>query len=97
MTLHDDLTRDPSDHPRVREGRGGVMADVRILTWDWREQPSFVDLRAIIHALSGGRVDVAEADTGSDQYALVFSTDRLTQAEATGAYRNWYLSGDGHG
>jgi hypothetical protein len=73
------------------------MSEVRILTWDWREQPSFAELRLIVNALTDGQLDVVEADTGSDQYALVFSTDGLTQAEATGAYRNWYLSDDGHG
>lgn len=59
----------------------------RILAWDWKEQPDFDELRKILTELSHGQIHVAEPDTRSDQFALVFSTEEITQADADEAYR----------
>lgn len=63
------------------------MPEIRVLSWDHREQIDFEALTRVLDELGGGRVHVKEADTGDDQYALVFSDSPLTPDEATEAYR----------
>lgn len=54
------------------------MTRAGILTWDWREQPSLNALRRILDELAVARPYIAEVDTGSDQYAWVFSSSSLS-------------------
>lgn len=60
-----------------------------VISWDWRQQPDLDHLARIIHDLSGGKLIVQQADTGSDQYALVLSTVGLDQPEADRLYQQW--------
>ena len=58
---------------------------LRTLTWDWREQPDLDELCAIIAVLSGGRIEVHEVETGTDEYALVFADGPVTEAQCRAA------------
>jgi hypothetical protein len=60
---------------------------VRVLSWDWREQPDLTALARDIADLSGGRLYLAGVDTGSDEYAVVLSTAQLDKAAVDEAYR----------
>lgn len=60
-----------------------------VISWDWRQQPDLDHLARLIHDLSGGQLIVRQADTGSDQYALVLSTVGLDQQEADRLYQQW--------
>lgn len=62
------------------------MAEQRVLTWDWREQPDLDRLAAHVRELSGGKVRITTVDTGSDQYAIVIADRALTADEAYAAY-----------
>jgi hypothetical protein len=59
---------------------------VELLTWDWRGQPDFDYLARLLRDVSGGTVHMAQADTGSDEYALVFSNEPITADQATAFY-----------
>jgi hypothetical protein len=61
-----------------------------IMSWDWKAQPDLDRLAAVVLEMSGGRVHMRQAETGSDEYALVVSDEPLSQAEATREYmRSW--------
>jgi hypothetical protein len=78
----------------LAEGTAGRTA---VLSWDWRGQPDLARLGRLVADLSGGTLHLAEADTGSDQYAVVLSTTPLDDEAATRVYREWADGGDGHG
>jgi hypothetical protein len=61
---------------------------VRLVTWDWREQPDWDDVRrAIGDVLETGAPGLALVpDTGSDQYVLAVAGRQLTGAEAQLVY-----------
>lgn len=65
------------------------MSRVGVITWDWREQPSTRDLKALIEALTDGAVTVVAPNTGGDQYVLVLSRGALDEWQATQAYEAW--------
>jgi hypothetical protein len=69
----------------------------RVLSWDHRGQPDFEELADIVADLSGGLVHVREADTMSDQYALVFADLPLTDDDANRAYHTEFFGGDKEG
>jgi hypothetical protein len=71
------------------------MGDLRIaiMSWDWRGQPDLTELARAVREVSGGGVHLVEADTGSDQYAIVLSDQPLDKAAATDAYRRWWEGG----
>jgi hypothetical protein len=69
------------------------VPEVRVLAWDWREQMPLDSLTRILDELGG--VHSYEADTGSDQYAAVFSTSPLTPAEVQQAYEEWLRGEEG--
>lgn len=62
------------------------MAEMRVLSWDWREQPDLDDLADAVREVSGGRAHVTQVDTGSDQYAIVIADRKLTADEAIAAH-----------
>jgi hypothetical protein len=64
-----------------------------VLSWDWRGQPDLARLGRLVADLSGGTLHLREADTGSDQYAVVLSTAPLDTAAATWVYREWEREG----
>ena len=64
-----------------------------VLTWDWREQPDLERLGRLVNELSGGRVHITEADTRSDEYAIVVSDQPVSDTDAAEAYRA-HLMGD---
>lgn len=62
---------------------------IRVVSWDWREQPDLAELRDILTPHGIHLVSVA---TGSDQYAVAISTAPISQDQADEAYR---LRGEG--
>jgi hypothetical protein len=72
------------------------VAEQRVLTWDWKEQPDLAELGRAVAELSGGRVHLAEVDTQSDQFAIVLSTVPLDEQTAAELYERW-RKGDGGG
>lgn len=65
----------------------------RILGWDYRQQ---IDLDELAKALSDlGRVDLHQIDTGSDEYAIVLTSQPMTAEEADQLYRAWEENGRG--
>jgi hypothetical protein len=75
------------------------MADVRVLSWDHRDQPDLAELARLVTEMTTPRctLHAAEATTGSDQFALVFSTQPIDEHGAYEAYEEWRASEDGHG
>lgn len=67
------------------------MPDVRILTWDWKEQPNMEELAEIVTGMTTppATLYMATADTGSDEYAVVFATQPINDARATQVYEEW--------
>lgn len=66
------------------------MIRTEVLSWDSRQQPDLDRLAAIVLELSGGRVHMAMAETGTDDYAIVLSDEPLSKPEATRAWmRTW--------
>ncbi len=62
----------------------------RVLSWDWAEQPNMTALADIIRDVSGGTVHLREVeDTGSDQYAVVVSTEPVDEEQARRVYLDW--------
>ncbi len=59
----------------------------RLLTWDWREQPDLKELGRALAEVSGGRIHLAEVETGDDQFAIVIADAPVSEAEATEIYR----------
>lgn len=61
-----------------------------VMIWDWREQPNLDRLDYILCNLSAPhlRMRAYRVDTGSDQYALVISTDDLDEPAIQAAYRH---------
>ena len=58
----------------------------RVISWDWKEQIPLDTLKRDIEAVSGGTAYVYEADTHSDQIALVISAIPLTDQGVADAY-----------
>jgi hypothetical protein len=58
----------------------------RVFTWDYREQPDMAEIARTVTEMSGGRVFMAQADTGTDSYAWVISACELTGDQATAVY-----------
>jgi hypothetical protein len=54
-----------------------------LLMWDWRESPDIMELSRIVSRLSCGKVFITEANTGSDQMAILISTVPITAETAT--------------
>jgi hypothetical protein len=66
------------------------MTRAEVLSWDWHEQPDLIRLAAIIRYLSNDRVRLRQVKTGTDDYAIVLSDVRLTEAEAFEVYeKRW--------
>jgi hypothetical protein len=63
------------------------VINARIVTWDWKEQVDFDELRRVIAELSGGQVHMAEVDTDSDQFAWVLADGPITSEQANEIYR----------
>jgi hypothetical protein len=55
-------------------GEASADLQTRVLEWDWRAQPDLDELADAIRDLSGGRLHLAQVDTGGDSYAVVLST-----------------------
>lgn len=55
----------------------------RILSWDWKEQFNIDDLIQVVNELSGGKLHVKNIeDTGGDEYAIIVSTEPLSDEKA---------------
>lgn len=61
--------------------------DPVVITWDYREQLPLDELHRAISDLSGGRLDIHEIETGSDQYAIVVAPPGQEAAQAF--YEQW--------
>lgn len=66
------------------------MTRVGVLTWDWREQPSLDALRHILGDMCGTHLTVTDVETGSDQYAWVFSTRPLSDYGVRLAWQQYW-------
>ena len=73
--------------------REGEAAEVKIFSWDWREQPPLRDIFQAASEMSPrGDITITLPDTGSDQYALIISARPLTADEARIVYQAWLQS-----
>lgn len=72
-----------------REGRSQFASRSRVVTWDWREQPSIEDLRQAIAWASDDEVHIYEVKTGNDEYAVVISNGTFGKAEVDEIYQDW--------
>jgi len=66
---------------------------IRVMSWDWREQPDFDVLADILKELSNHKIRLRVPDTESDQYALVLADEPIDNAVAYEAYHQWVQSG----
>lgn len=67
-----------------------------VLSWDHREQIPFDRLAEALSDLTNGALHLHEAETGSDQYALVIAASGpLSQREANEIYRMWWRAENG--
>lgn len=73
--------------------REGEAAEVKIFSWDWKEQPPLRDVFQAVSEMSPrGDITITLPDTGSDQYALIISARPLTADEARIVYQAWLQS-----
>jgi hypothetical protein len=70
---------------------------VRVLTWDWREQPDIEELTRHLHDVGPGQAHIAAAATGSDEYADDAQLDRIASAANALADAACEVSGRRHG
>lgn len=68
------------------------MAEMVIISWDYREQIDRAELHRAVHDISGGRVHIREIDTDSDQYAVLVSDEPADDETAMAAYEEWETS-----
>ena len=61
----------------------------RVITWDWKEYPDWDVIAAAVRQLSGGQIDLALAETNSDQFALVIADHYLTNNLANSLWEDW--------
>lgn len=54
----------------------------RIVSWDYKESPDQDDLAQAVQYVSNGAIHCRSIDTDSDSYAVMFSTEPLSAAEA---------------
>jgi hypothetical protein len=60
-----------------------------ILSWDYRQQPDLNQLAGFVHDLSGGTLHIEQANTGSDEYAIVVTTTALPAPVVDRLYQRW--------
>lgn len=60
---------------------------IRILDWDWKEQPDFDEIGRILAELTDHKIWLRTPETGSDQLALVLANEPLDDAVAYEAYQ----------
>lgn len=73
----------------------GAPRRAAVTTWDWREQPDVDMLGRVVETLSAqGTVYMHKVDTGSDQYALVWTTAYLDEKAAQDLYNRYLDGGD---
>lgn len=65
------------------------MVSVAVITWDWKEYPDWDEIAAAVRQLSDGQIDLALAETNSDQFALVIANHPLTQNFANSLWEDW--------
>ena len=51
---------------------------VKVISWDWKEQPDLEKLGEIVRSFDGRIADIRPVDTGGDYYAVVLSDAILT-------------------
>lgn len=62
--------------------------EVKIITWDWKQEAPLSRIAEAVLDVSGGTVHLREVeDTGGDMYAVTISDRRLTDAEQETALR----------
>ena len=60
-----------------------------VLTWAWKSQPDLQELTQMIREVTGASFYLTDADTGSDQFAVVVTREPVTEAEANAVYQAW--------
>ncbi len=86
-SLLDQMLRQPE--PAAESG----PARAAILSWDHAQQPPMDRLAELVADMSGGRVHLAQPDTGSDDYAVIVGTTPLDPGHADSVYQHWYHGG----
>jgi hypothetical protein len=71
-----------------------VPHQYRIVMWDWKEQPDPAEIDRAVQHVSRGAAFAAEADTHSDERAIVFSTRPISNADATELFDLWWRNRD---
>lgn len=56
-----------------------------VITWDYRQQPNWVEIQAGLHLYAHPQITVVE-DTGDDQHAVIISGHPFSQAAASARY-----------
>lgn len=81
---------------KIAEKPESKKVKVRVLTWDWKEQPDFGEIGEAIKAVFDGKncPIISCVDTESDQFAIVISPVPITSKEARKAYRKWEDNGE---
>lgn len=71
--------------------------NIAVHTWDWKEQPDWDSISAIINEFqeSGEEIAIENIDTGSDEYAVVLSTKDIPKDLVDQAYQQYYEWEDG--
>jgi hypothetical protein len=72
------------------------VAEIHVVSWDWRGQPNVDDLDRYVYNISctGRPVRIQPVDTGSDQYAVTIADCELTGEQSAEAYRRHEMGED---
>lgn len=62
------------------------MKNIKVLSWDWKDQPDLEKIGEMIRSFPDGCRDLREVDTGGDSYAIVLSDAVMSFAEAQQAF-----------
>ena len=56
-----------------------------VVDWDWKVQPNWAEIMQAVHFVEG-KPFFTEAETGSDDYAVVISSAPISETEADRIY-----------
>jgi hypothetical protein len=63
-----------------------------VISWDWKEQIDLDKLGNAIRTLSGGTLDLREANTDGDFYAVVISSQPIAPEQAQALFEAEYYA-----
>ena len=68
------------------------MTRYGMLTWDWKEDPNWDGIAALLAELTDGRIHFHNVNTESDQIAVVFADGPIDPNAIDEAYRDDQLA-----